>query len=344
MNGITLLLAAASCFLLSSGATTVLTRLALAWGITDRPGGHKAHSRPVPYLGGVAIVLGTIVPVMLLPDFQERRCVVIVMAGVAVAVVGLIDDLSPLSLRVRLAVETLAAGAVVLSGVEVPFTGGWVDGPATAAWIVVIGNSHNLLDNMDGALGAVAAVSAAVLGLTASLRSEPGLGLLLLSLSLASLGFLRHNWAPAKVFMGDAGSLFIGFVLASSAALLVTGSSAATGIAGLVLFTFVAVVDTGVVLVSRRRAGRPLLSGGTDHLSHRLRRLGLGTRLTAVTLAGAAAMTGVLGLLIVLSRPPAVAVTVVAVAGALTLIGLAQKVRVYPAVVPDHPSKIRERR
>ncbi|WP_248963944.1 MraY family glycosyltransferase [Sphaerisporangium perillae] len=323
----------------------MLGRLALLWDITDRPGGHKAHAQPVPYLGGVAIVLGTTLPIVVLAGFDDRQCIAIILAATAVAVLGLIDDLSPSSLHVRLTVETMAAGGVVLSGVEASITGGWLDGPITALWIIVITNSFNLLDNMDGSLGAIATVSAACLAATASLQGKSTLALLLVTLALASLGFLRHNWAPARVFMGDAGSLFIGFVMASSAALLVTGTSAETGIAGLILPTFVAIVDTGVVLVSRKRAGRPLLSGGTDHLSHRLRHLGLSTRLTALTLAAVAAVAGTLGLLSALRWTPVLTLTIATVGVAFVLIGLAQRVHVYSSALrPNHPSKIRERR
>lgn len=202
---------------------------------------------------------------------------------------GLIDDLIPLPQLTRLAIEALAAGVAVLCGIVAPVTGGPLDVLITLLWIVVVTNSFNLLDNMDGVLGGVTAVSATCLAAAAFVSGQPLIGLVLVTLSPAALGFLLYNWAPARIFMGDAGSLFIGFVLACSAALLAGTAAPAGGpgaaIASLLLPTFVSTVDTGVVLLSRWRAGRPLLCGGTDHLSHRLRRLGLGTRLTAVTLA-----------------------------------------------------------
>ncbi|GII27303.1 MraY family glycosyltransferase [Planotetraspora mira] len=345
MNTTTLLAAGTAGFALAAGGTHILGRLALRWGFTDRPAGYKAHGRPVPYLGGIAIMLGTAVPPVVFLGLADRRAGAIVIAAVVITLLGLIDDLSPLSPLTRLAVETVAAGAVVLSGVQATVTGGWLDGPITTLWIVVVANSFNLLDNMDGALGAITTVSATCLAGTAFVYAQPVVGLLLCTLAFAGLGFLLHNWAPAKVFMGDAGSLFIGFVLASSAALLVTGRSTETVIAGLLLPTLVAIVDTGIVVVSRKRAGRPMMRGGNDHLSHRLRKLGLSTRLTALVLSATAAAAGVLDLAMTLGWISPLIATISGIGAACVLIGLPQRVRVYPSVRPETtPAIIRERR
>ncbi|MGV9779147.1 MraY family glycosyltransferase [Streptosporangium sp. NPDC003464] len=345
MNGATVVIVSATGGLLAAGATPLLGRLALRWDFTDRPGGYKAHERPIPYLGGVAVMLGTVIPAAAALGLADLRTTAIMIAAVAVALLGLIDDLSSLSPFTRLAVETVAAGGVVLGGVQAPLTGSWLDTPFTVLWIVVITNSFNLLDNMDGALGAITTVSAAFLAGTAFVYSHPAIGLVLLTLSLASLGFLLHNWAPAKVFMGDTGSLFIGFVLACSAALLMTGQGSGTVVAGLLLPTFIATVDTGVVFLSRKRAGRPLLQGGTDHVSHRIRRLGLSTRLTALTLAAVAAVTGALGLMTALGWVSPIIATIAAIGTALILIGLPQRVHVYPSGRSKaHATNIREGR
>jgi UDP-GlcNAc:undecaprenyl-phosphate GlcNAc-1-phosphate transferase len=345
VNATTLLSAGAAGFLLAAGGTHVLGRLALHWGFTDRPNAYKAHDRPVPYLGGIAILLGTTVPPVALLGLADHRAIAIIIAAVVIALLGLIDDLSPLSPLTRLAVESVAACGVVLSGVQATITGGWLDGPITTLWIVVVANSFNLLDNMDGNLGAITTVSATCLAGTAFVYAQPMVGLLLCTLAFAGLGFLLYNWAPAKVFMGDTGSLFIGFVLASSAALLVTGRSTEAVIAGLLLPTFVAIVDTGIVVVSRKRAGRPIMRGGTDHLSHRLRKLGLSTRLTALVLAAVAAATGMLDLAMTLGWIPPLIATISGIGAACIFIGLPQRVRVYPSVRPKKtPAIIRERR
>lgn len=345
MNGVTVLTAGVVGCLLSAGATRTLGRLALRWGFTDRPGGYKAHERPVPYLGGVAIMLGTVTPPLGLLGLVDDQVTAIIIAAVAVSLLGLVDDLAPLSPFTRLAVESVAAGGVVLSGVQAPVTGSWLDAPITLLWIVVITNSFNLLDNMDGALGSVATVSAAFLAGTAFVYGQPVVGVLLLTLAHAGMGFLFYNWAPAKVFMGDAGSLFIGFVISCSAVLLTIGRGMGTAVAGLLLPTFVAAVDTGVVILARRRAGRPLLQGGTDHISHRLRRLGLSTRLTAAMLAGTAAVTGALGLTVALGWISPLIATIAAIGPGLVLLDLPQRIRARPPTQsPAPPTVIHERR
>ncbi|WP_113701580.1 glycosyltransferase family 4 protein [Nonomuraea lactucae] len=329
----------------SGCAVVPLKRLAVRWDLTDRPGEKKGHARPTPYLGGLAIVLGTVVPVMVLPGVFDIRVVAIVLAATAIALLGLIDDIRPLPALTRLAAEMVAATCVVLSGVQIPVTGGWPDGPFTVVWVVVMTNSFNLLDNMDGALGTVATVTGGFLAATAFVSGQATLALLLAALACACLGYLPHNWAPARIFMGDSGSLFIGFTLTSSAVLLVTGKGLDTALAGLLLPTFVAGVDTGVVLVSRIRAGRSPMTGGTDHVSHRLRRIGLRTRAVAVVLGGLAAVAGGLCLATALQwTSPLVAA---ALAGVATLLLVARLQGVHIYVPVEHlkaPPRIRERR
>lgn len=336
------LVAACAAFLLCAAAIPVLRRHALRHGLTDSPGGHKSHRRPTPYLGGVAIALGALVPPAVLAVPVDARITGILVGAAAMTLLGLMDDLSPLPPLTRLAVESLAAGIVVASGIQAPLTGGPLDAPVTLLWIVLITNSCNLLDNMDGSLGAVTAVSAALLAAAAFVSAQPAIGLVLITLSAAALGFLPYNWAPAKIFMGDAGSLFIGFVLASAAAAVAGGGGTGTAAAGLLLPAFVATVDTGTVLLSRRRAGRPLLRGGTDHLSHRLVRLGLGTRRTALVLAAVAAAAGVLDLMMTLGWLPSAGAALAGWTAACAGVVVSQRVRVYPVSV--RPRKSLERR
>ncbi|GAA1308875.1 hypothetical protein Psi02_25390 [Planotetraspora silvatica] len=345
MNAVIALMAGLAACLLSAATMAPLRRLALRWGLTDRPAGHKAHARPTAFLGGVGIALGTALPTAAALGFSDLRVTAILLAALAVAVLGLIDDIRSLPVAARLIVESVAAGGVVASGVQITLTGQWMDGPLTVMWIVVMTNSYNLLDNMDGALGAVTAATAVFLVGAAFVASQPALAILLSALACASLGFLAHNWAPARMFMGDSGSLFIGFVLTCSTIALATGLTPGAIYAGLLLPAFVAVVDTGVVMVSRVLAGRPPLSGGTDHVTHRLQRTGLGSRAIAVSLATAAAMTGALSLTVTLGWFPPLETAIVAGMTAIILIGLLQGVDVYtPARPSGELSRISQRR
>ncbi|WP_440100724.1 MraY family glycosyltransferase [Streptosporangium sp. H16] len=344
MSGTVALVSGAACAL---SATTVvpLRRLAIRWNLTDTPGGHKVHARPTPYIGGIAIVTGTVVPSLIALGLADLQITAIILAAVAVSVLGLIDDIAPLPAVTRLAVETAVAIGVVLSGVQATVTGTWLDGVLTVAWIVVMTNSFNLLDNMDGTLGTVTAVTAALLAATALAQGHLALALLLCALTCACLGFLPYNWAPARVFMGDSGSLFIGFTLACSAAVLSVGRPPDAAVAGLFLPTFLATLDTCVVFVSRMLAGRSPLQGGTDHLSHRLRRTGLGTRAVAAALGAIAAISGALCLAMALGRVSPLAATAAACVIAVALVCLLRGVSGRaPAPSPEPLPKIRERR
>ncbi|MDP4510635.1 glycosyltransferase family 4 protein [Nonomuraea turcica] len=335
MNATTAWAVGLAAFLISFVAVVPLKRWALRWGLTDHPSANKAHARPTPYLGGIAIMLGALVPAITAIGFTDRRIIAVLWAAGVMALVGLIDDVRPLQPFTKLTAGTVAASGVVSSEVHITLFGGWLDGVLTVLWIVVVANSFNLLDNMDGALGAVSTVTAAFLAVTAFVSGEPSLAVLLLALACASLGFLPHNWAPAKIFMGDSGSLFTGFVLAGSSVLLVSGKDPDTMVAGLLLPTFVATVDTGVVFFSRLRVGRSPLLGGTDHVSHRLRRMGLRARAVAVVLGLTAAVAGACGLAMALGwiSPPITAM--VASGAVILLINLLQGVSVYAPI--EHP-------
>jgi UDP-GlcNAc:undecaprenyl-phosphate/decaprenyl-phosphate GlcNAc-1-phosphate transferase len=316
----------------------VLRRIALRRGITDRPDVRKAHRRPVPYLGGVAIAAGTLVPAAILIPHRGHTASMIIMAGAAVvALVGLVDDCRSLHPVTRLLVEAFAATSVVFAG-HVHFLGSRLDPVLAVVWIVLLTNSFNLLDNMDGAAATIAFVSASFLAAAAYLAGETGIALLLLALTAGCLGFLIHNWAPARMFMGDAGSLFIGFVISASAVWINVPCRPSARMAELLLLTFVATVDTCLVLISRRRAGRSFLAAGTDHASHRLRRLGLSTQRVTMALCAATALSCSCGLLMVsrclsVSGAGALAGTV---AAASALVWLLLKVPGYPR--PDDPA------
>jgi UDP-GlcNAc:undecaprenyl-phosphate GlcNAc-1-phosphate transferase len=321
-------------FAMVGGLTEFARKLAVQLALTDHPGARKGHRRPTPYLGGVVIAAGVLGPAAVAVGGGDARLRVVLVAAAAVALLGLVDDLRPLTPLVRLVIEGVAATAVVAGGGEVKIFGNGLDLVVPVLWIVVITNSFNLLDNMDGAAAGVACVTGAALALPAFMVGEHGVGVLLLALACGCAGFLPHNWTPARIFMGDAGSLFIGFVIASSALLVFAPSAHHASVAGPLMVTFVATLDTCVVMVSRHRAGRPLMLGGTDHVSHRLRRLGLSTWQVALALSGTAAVTCLAAIPVVRGWVPA-AVPLVIVAGlGAVLVWLLQKVPVYDHRAP----------
>jgi UDP-GlcNAc:undecaprenyl-phosphate/decaprenyl-phosphate GlcNAc-1-phosphate transferase len=327
-------------FALVGGLTEFIRRIAIRFALTDSPGARKAHKSPTPYLGGVVIVVGVLLPSVMMVS-RDGRLRTLVLASLAVAVLGFVDDLRPLTPPPRLVVEGIAATAVVAMGGRIHLFGNPLDYLLPVLWIVVITNSFNLLDNMDGAAAGVASVTAAVLSVSAYMVGQRSVGVLLLALACGCAGFLPHNWTPARIFMGDSGSLFIGFVISVSALFVCAGSRHEATVAGPLMVTFVATVDTCVVLVSRHRAGRPLMLGGTDHVSHRLRRLGLSTWQVAAVLSASAALTCLAAIPVIRGWFPAVVPLVCAAGTGALLVWLLQKVPVYTAQEEPSPNPTR---
>lgn len=257
--------------------TPVAIRLAHATGFIDRPVGYKGHGRPTPYLGGCALMVGILVAALAFGGATGPNAL-FAAGAVGLWALGTADDRFNLSPYLRLAVE-FGLGALLYA------TGhGWaVFGDATldliltCLWVAGIVNAVNLMDNMDGAAATVGAISATGAGLLAALSANPALAVLCFAVAGACAGFLPRNLArPSRIFMGDGGSMPLGFLLAGAS--MAAASGAVHGPASLVVAVAIVglvILDTTLVTVSRRRGSRPLLTGGRDHLTHRLRtRLG----------------------------------------------------------------------
>ncbi|MEV5606835.1 MraY family glycosyltransferase [Streptomyces sp. NPDC052225] len=290
--------AAATALLLAAALTAALRAFALRTSLgVDRPGGRRAHTRPTPRLGGVAVALATggvsaAGAVTGLAPLGSTTATLLLAAG-AVALIGLLGDLRPVGARARIIVEAGAA-TVVVHGTQL----GLVVGGLAVLWIVFVTNAHSLLDSSDGAMGTVGVVTALGLCVCAGAEGTGALAVVLGLLAASLTGFLMHNWHPARVFLGDCGSLFTGFLIACAALLVNVEHEASASLASLFALTVVAGADTVLVLVSRRRAGRGLLRGGQDHIAHRLRRLGLTVPGAAVVLGAAAALGTLTGVLL----------------------------------------------
>jgi UDP-GlcNAc:undecaprenyl-phosphate GlcNAc-1-phosphate transferase len=299
----------------------VAIRLAVRTGFLDRPIGYKGHSRPTPYLGGAAIVVAVAITVLAFGAATSRFAPILIWAFV-LFVVGTVDDKRNLNPGIRLVIEAGAAGALWYYGL------GWTILPGDAAnialtivWIIGVVNAFNLMDNMDGAASTVAAVSAAGAGALAIAVGDIPLAVILLALSAACAAFLRFNLAqPARIFLGDGGSMPIGFVVAAAVMALAGHSNFGwTGLFLVAPLVGLPILDTALVVFSRRRGARPILSGGRDHLTHRLRaRLG-SARFVAVCLASAQAVL----CLIALPLSQAGAAPVVVFAAAYVIAGVA---------------------
>jgi UDP-GlcNAc:undecaprenyl-phosphate GlcNAc-1-phosphate transferase len=297
-----ILLAGLSAFV----ATPILGALARRVGFVDYPKPHKIHVKPIPLLGGLAIYISLLV-VVLLVDVGPA---LVEMIGVGVgatllAIVGLLDDRRGLSPWVRLAAEVVAGAIVAAVGIRVDlFPWPVLNILITLFWIVGITNALNLMDNMDGLAAGVSAVAGLFFLILSSSTGQGLVAALAAAVAGASLGFLYYNINPAIVFMGDAGSLLLGFTLAVvgikyTPAELPLGSTWMVPIVVLGLPIF----DTTLVTYARWRARRPLFRGGGDHTSHRLARLGLGATRAVLTLYIVSVALGGLAILMTRSTP-----------------------------------------
>ncbi len=258
-------------------AVPFVKKWAVKWGFIDEPEARKVHTRPIPRLGGVAIYLGSIGALAVFDRFYFSQLISIVVGATIVSFMGVWDDYRGLRPLVKLCGQVIAALVLLLSGIQVSF----LPSPilnilATVLWVVVITNALNLLDNMDGLSGGVASVACAFYFLLAVMSRQYLVASLAAMLLGACLGFLYYNFNPASIFMGDSGSLFIGFMLATLGIKLRFPSNVAfvtwmipVVVLGLPLF------DTTLVIISRLRRGlNPLTTPGKDHVSHRLVAMG----------------------------------------------------------------------
>jgi UDP-GlcNAc:undecaprenyl-phosphate GlcNAc-1-phosphate transferase len=273
----TYILILASALLLATAATPVAGRIARRLGIMDQPGTRKQHVVATPLLGGVAIYLAFIIALLLFGDrFYVKQVAGIFLGATLVSFLGLWDDRRGLSPWIKLVGQFLAAGILALTDVRISMLlWEWLNVVATLLWVVGITNALNLLDNMDGLSGGIAAIAAVFFLLFAAMSRQYLVGALAAALVGACVGFLFYNLNPARIFMGDTGSLFLGYMLAAvGIKLRFPDNSAFVTWMVPVLVLALPIFDTALVIISRLRRGlNPLTTPGKDHLSHRLARL-----------------------------------------------------------------------
>lgn len=301
-------LVALSAAALAAMLTPLVARVATALGLVDAPGGRKIHERPVPRLGGLAVIAAAalaMIPGPALatlaragsarPDVDWTTLQPIAAGSLVVFGLGVIDDVRGVGPAMKLGVQTAAAVVAMASGLlieRVTLLGatwalGWLAWPVTWAWLVGLTNAFNLIDGLDGLAAGVAGLAGAACAAILAARGHAAEAVLLAALSGAALGFLVHNFAPASIFLGDGGSLVCGFVLAATA---IAGwqKGATTLAAGVPLLIFaLPIADAGSAVVRRiGSAGRSSIGGAIRrvfepdraHIHDRLLALGWSTR------------------------------------------------------------------
>ncbi len=326
-NNFYVLLALAVAFLVSFAATPMVTSLAHKINAIDVPkDNRRVHKKPTPLIGGLAIFYGFIVSVLCFATI-EREIAGILIGSLIVVMTGIIDDMSNMKAIIKLLCQIIAAAVAVYCGVRIehfanPFYGWfgpeylvmnyWVSVAVTMIWIVGVCNAVNLIDGLDGlAVGVSSIASMSLLALTL-ISNSPNVAILTAAVAGAGFGFLPYNFNPAKIFMGDTGALFLGFILACISVEGFLKLSAIISFAVPPLVLGLPIFDTLFSIVRRVSKGRSPMSPDRGHLHHRLLDMGFSQRQTVAilyTMTAALCLTAVVisirgyqrGLLLILS-------------------------------------------
>ena len=302
-------------------------RLAFRRNLLDHPGDHKSHNAAVPYLGGVAIVttfslMVAVISLVWPPNSGLGELLVVLTAAVFLALVGLVDDVRQVSPLWRIVAEVVVAIAIWSTGTGVIVTTSEpVNMGLTVLWFVGITNAFNLLDNMDGLAAGIAAIASLTIFAIATTNDQFLVASLAVGLAGCAVGFLRHNFHPARIYMGDGGSLFIGFLVAYLGIKLQFQSGRLLSALIPVLVCSVAIFDTALVTISRLARGRSPFLGGQDHVSHRLVRLGLPVPIAVGTIYFGAIGIGILTYVVSGVDPRSAWILTTMIGATLTVIG-----------------------
>lgn len=334
-------LAFLSALLVTLVGTPFLRQLARSTNFVDKPADRKSHHIPVPYLGGIGLMAGVLVGLAFAPSLSPPM-EVIALGGPFIGAMGLLDDHRTVNPYYRFAIELGVAAMALAAGVRIHATDlPVIDGFFTLVWIVGITNAVNFLDNMDGLSAGVAAAGALGVLALAVLGEQAPAATLAAGVVGACLGFLAYNRRPASIFMGDAGSLFLGFALAVIAIDVSPALRPPASFAVPMVLLALPVLDTSTVTLARLRRGRSVLLGGKDHLSHRLVKLGLSPGAAVGVLIGVELLVAALAVLAGRGVVP----LAVAIGGAALVLGgltvIAARADVYEEPVVGLPHRLK---
>ncbi|MEW5762969.1 MAG: MraY family glycosyltransferase [Bacillota bacterium] len=300
---VALVLALAAGYLL----TPAVGRLAVRVGALDLPDARKLHSGPVPRLGGLAVYLAFLAGLFVSGTF-DREVWGLVTGATLVVLLGIADDIYHLPARAKLAGQIVAAAAAIPFGLQVEFLTnplgpglihlGWWGVPLTIFWLVAVTNALNLIDGLDGLAAGTAVIAAVTLTAVAWTEGHAAATVPALILAAAALGFLRHNFHPAKIFLGDSGSMLLGFVLAGTAVIGLTKSATAVSLIIPILILGIPLFDTAFAVLRRCYKRRPVFGPDREHLHHRLLDAGLTHRRAVLVVYGVDGILGASALLL----------------------------------------------
>jgi UDP-GlcNAc:undecaprenyl-phosphate GlcNAc-1-phosphate transferase len=337
-------------------ATPVMVRIARILNIMDKPGVRKIHAAAIPRIGGAAIVLamlGMTLPILFWDDFLDQtvrgfepRVIALFGAGLFMFFLGLIDDIRDMRARVKLLGQIVAAVVVCAFGIRIEsielgerfvLDFGWWSWPLTVFWIIGITNAVNLIDGLDGLAAGIAAVACGVIAVFAIYTDQPVMAVIMVALLGSLTGFLFFNFNPAKIFMGDCGTMFLGFILATSSVLCAAKSSTLVGLALPALALGIPIFDTFFSIIRRVLERRSIFAPDRSHIHHRLLDMGLRHRHVVILMYLVTLMSAGLGMFMMFTRDTGTIIVLVCVLTLLiSLFRLVGAVRITESIAILH--------
>jgi len=288
-------------FLLSTYVTPLVRKAALQYGIIDKPDGKlKQHKVPVAYLGGLAVYISFLISLALTFSF-DKEVLGLLLAGTIIVVLGLIDDFGVLSPWVKLFGQSIAILVLIRSGIYIRlgFLPWYLSFTLSFLWLIGITNAFNLIDVMDGLSSGVALVCSLILFVVGVWNNNVIIAIMAISLGGSLLGFLRYNFEPAKIYLGDTGSMFIGMMMGALAMIGNYTSNNLVACLAPVVILGIPIFDTLFVMYIRWRRGLHVIAGSPDHFALRLRKWRLSTKQTVIVSYIITAILGGTGLLLI---------------------------------------------
>lgn len=281
--------------------TPKIISLAIKAGAMDAPDERKVHSKPIPRMGGIAIYIAFMVAVIATTPLSSE-IIGLLAGGTLIMLVGIVDDLKGLPAKVKLLGQIIAAAVLILFDIRIDWLTGPFGGmvylemlaiPATLFWVVGLTNTVNLIDGLDGLAAGVASIAAITILLVALQQEIVLVSLLTAGLAGSALGFLQHNFNPAKIFMGDTGSMFLGYMLAGISIIGAVKSAATIALIVPILALGLPIMDTSFAIFRRAINGKPIFKPDRGHLHHRLLDMGFNQKQAVLLMY---AISGCLGL------------------------------------------------
>lgn len=288
-----LILCILAAFFASYWLTPVMMKIAVRIGAVDRPNERKVHKGTMTRIGGVAIFGGFVIGALLMGELNQQTWGLL-LSGTMIMLLGLVDDIRGISPKIKLLGQLAAALVLVCFGVQVEFITNPLTGdiirlkyfsiPVTVLWVTGMSNAVNLIDGLDGLAAGVSGIAAVTLAVVAWTQGQFAAVYLALFLAAAALGFLRYNFHPAKLFMGDCGSLFLGYILGVLAVMGLSKGATVISLFIPVIILGIPILDTFFAIIRRFTNNQPIFQADKGHLHHRLLEMGLSHKQTVLVI------------------------------------------------------------